>query len=62
MTTTASKQALLMREMAGPENMPWVRMAYTFVAPAEMSLKGREKGPCRNQACLGTNAVLYYFN
>jgi hypothetical protein len=26
-TTTASKQALLMREMAGPEKIPWVRMA-----------------------------------
>lgn len=38
-TTTASKQALLMREIAGPEKMPWVKMAYTFVAPAEISLK-----------------------
>ena len=26
-TTTASKGALLMREMAGPENIPCVRMA-----------------------------------
>lgn len=26
-TTTASKGALLMREMAGPEKMPCVRMA-----------------------------------
>lgn len=42
MTTTASKQALLMREIAGPEKMPWVKMAYTLVAPAEMSLN-REK-------------------
>lgn len=41
MTTTASKQALLMREMAGPEKMPWVRMAYTLVAPAEISLGRR---------------------
>lgn len=41
MTTTASKQALLMREMAGPEKMPWVSMAYTLVAPAEMSLRER---------------------
>lgn len=38
MTTTASKQALLMREIAGPEKMPCVRMAYTLVAPADMSL------------------------
>lgn len=41
-TTTASKQALLMREIAGPEKMPWVKMAYTLVAPAEMSLKERK--------------------
>lgn len=26
-TTTFSKQALLMREIAGPEKIPWVRMA-----------------------------------
>lgn len=39
MTTTASKQALLMRDIAGPEKMPWVRMAYTLVAPAEISLR-----------------------
>lgn len=32
-----------MREMAGPEKMPWVRIAYTFVAPAEMSLNGEER-------------------
>ncbi len=37
-TTTASKPALLMREMAGPEKMPWVRMAYTLTAPADISL------------------------
>lgn len=37
-TTTASKQALLMREMAGPEKMPWVRMAYTLTAPADINL------------------------
>lgn len=43
MTTTASKQALLMREIAGPEKMPCVRMAYTLVAPAEMSLKKEKK-------------------
>lgn len=30
-----------MREIAGPEKMPWVRMAYTLVAPAEMSLWDR---------------------
>lgn len=41
MTTTASKQALLMRDIAGPEKMPWVRMAYTLVAPAEISLRVR---------------------
>lgn len=40
-TTTASKHALLMREIAGPEKMPWVRMAYTLVAPAEISLRDR---------------------
>lgn len=43
MTTTASKQALLIREMAGPEKMPWVNMAYTLVAPAEISLKKGRK-------------------
>lgn len=43
MTTTASKQALLMREIAGPEKMPWVRIAYTFVAPAEISLNGGQR-------------------
>lgn len=44
-TTTASKQALLMREMAGPEKMPWVRMAYTLTAPADINLntEGGEK-------------------
>lgn len=44
MTTTASKQALLIREMAGPEKIPWVRMAYTLVAPAESSLQGSRTG------------------
>lgn len=38
-TTTASKQAALMREMAGPEKMPWVKMAYVFVAPASINLE-----------------------
>lgn len=47
MTTTASKQALLIREMAGPEKMPWVKMAYTLVAPAEISLN-REKKSIRH--------------
>ncbi len=42
-TTTASKQALLMREIAGPEKMPWVRMAYTLVAPADISLKRKKQ-------------------
>lgn len=37
-TTTASKHALLMRWMAGPEKIPCVRIAYTFVAPASTSL------------------------
>lgn len=37
-TTTASKQALLILEIAGPENMPWVSIAYTFVAPASNNL------------------------
>lgn len=27
-----------MREMAGPEKMPWVRMAYTLTAPADINL------------------------
>lgn len=31
-----------MREIAGPEKMPWVRIAYTFVAPAEMSLNAEK--------------------
>lgn len=45
-TTTASKQALLMREMAGPEKMPWVRMAYTLTAPADINLNTeRGRGP-----------------
>lgn len=43
MTTTASKQALLMREIAGPEKMPCVKMAYTLVAPAEINLKGEKR-------------------
>lgn len=38
MTTTASKAALFILEMAGPEKIPWVRIAYTLVAPAESSL------------------------
>lgn len=42
-TTTASKQALLMREMAGPEKMPWVRMAYTLTAPADINLNTERK-------------------
>ena len=41
-TTTASKQALLMREIAGPEKMPWVRMAYTLVASADINLRGKK--------------------
>lgn len=28
-----------MRDMAGPEKMPWVRIAYTLVAPADISLE-----------------------
>lgn len=36
-TTTASKQALLILEIAGPEKIPWVKIAYTFVAPASIS-------------------------
>jgi len=38
-TTTASKQALLILEMAGPEKIPWVNTAYTFVDPASTSLQ-----------------------
>jgi hypothetical protein len=37
-TTTASKHALLILEIAGPEKIPCVRMAYTFVAPASSNL------------------------
>lgn len=37
-TTTASKAALFILEIAGPEKIPWVRIAYTLVAPAESSL------------------------
>lgn len=48
MTTTASKQALLIREMAGPEKMPWVKIAYTLVAPAEISLNREEKSRRRH--------------
>lgn len=36
-TTTASKHALLILDIAGPEKMPCVRIAYTFVAPASIS-------------------------
>lgn len=32
-----------MRDMAGPEKMPWVRMAYTLVAPADISLETEER-------------------
>lgn len=45
-TTTASKAALLILEMAGPEKMPWVRMAYTLVAPAESSLENKAGERC----------------
>lgn len=38
-TTTASKHALLIRDIAGPENIPWVKIAYTLVAPASVNLK-----------------------
>ncbi len=38
-TTTASKHALLMRDTAGPEKIPCVRIAYTFVAPASINLR-----------------------
>lgn len=37
-TTTASKHALLIRDIAGPENIPWVKIAYTLVAPASVNL------------------------
>lgn len=37
-TTTASKQASFIREMAGPLKIPCVSIAYTLVAPASTSL------------------------
>ena len=37
MTTTASKQAELILDRAGPEKMPCVKIAYIFVAPASRS-------------------------
>lgn len=62
MTTTASKQALLIREIAGPEKMPWVRIAYTLVAPAEMSLRERNitmhKQSHHNKLYPGTHITL----
>lgn len=57
MTTTASKQALLMREIAGPEKMPWVRMAYTLVAPAEINLK-RERNSIMHYTSRRTRYIL----
>lgn len=36
-TTTASKQALFILEMAGPEKIPCVKIAYTLVAPAAVN-------------------------
>jgi hypothetical protein len=46
-TTTASKQALLILDIAGPEKIPCVKMAYTFVAPASSNLIQTEKvGRC----------------
>lgn len=44
-TTTASKHALLIRDTAGPEKIPWVKIAYVFVAPASISLKGKIASP-----------------
>jgi hypothetical protein len=44
-TTTASKHALLILEIAGPEKMPCVKIAYTFVAPASSNLTEKEKIP-----------------
>jgi hypothetical protein len=44
-TTTASKHALLILEIAGPEKIPCVKIAYTFVAPASSNLTEREKIP-----------------
>jgi hypothetical protein len=38
-TTTASKHALLIREMAGPEKIPCVNIAYTLVEPASNNLE-----------------------
>lgn len=38
-TTTASKTALLIRDMADPEKIPCVSIAYTFWAPASNNLK-----------------------
>jgi len=37
-TTTASRSDLLILSMAGPDKMPWVRIAKTLVAPASFNL------------------------
>ena len=38
-TTTASNTELLMREIAGPENIPWVQIAYNLDVSASVSLQ-----------------------
>ena len=38
-TATDSMSEVLMRSTAGPENMPWVIMAKTLLAPASFSLE-----------------------
>lgn len=59
-TTTASKQALLILEMAGPEKMPCVSMAYTLVAPASKSLNWSTR--CVKVALLGERIVGIYLS
>ena len=40
---STSKFELFILSRAGPEKMPWVRMAYTLVAPASISLDKNDK-------------------
>lgn len=47
-TTTASKHALLIRDIAGPENIPWVKIAYTLVAPASVNLYNKKTNNYNN--------------
>lgn len=62
-TTTASKQALLIRDTAGPEKIPWVRMAYTLVAPASINLRTKTSSEkCTKARVVVDSVYSFIFN